>query len=194
MPQPQQRQIPAASVTYTTAHSNGRALQPTERGQGWNPCPHGCYLGSLTTEPYGNSDHFKLLLGVLGNTKNLAHNFNSRNVSYRPIPAYAGWCMVKIFTEALFLFCFLETHRQHMEVLRLGVRLELQLLLCHSYLNTGSEPHLQPHHSSQQCWIPDPLSEARDWTWILKDTNRIHFHCATMGTPWFVVYNRKETS
>ena len=24
--------------------------QPAERGQGWNPHPHGSYLGSLTTE------------------------------------------------------------------------------------------------------------------------------------------------
>ena len=33
------------------------------------------------------------------------------------------------------------------------------------------------HHSSQQCWIPDPLRKARDQTCILT------FFCATMGTP-----------
>ena len=31
---------PAASVTFTTAHSNARSLT-TERGQGWNLHPHG---------------------------------------------------------------------------------------------------------------------------------------------------------
>ena len=38
------------------------------------------------------------------------------------------------------------------------------------------------HHSSQQRWIPDPLSEARDQICILMDTSRIHFCCITMGT------------
>ena len=39
------------------------------------------------------------------------------------------------------------------------------------------------HHSSWQCRILDPMSEARDQTCILMDTSRIHFHCATTGTP-----------
>ena len=32
------------------------------------------------------------------------------------------------------------------------------------------------YHSSWQCQIPDPLSEARDQTRILMDTSQIHFH------------------
>ena len=39
------------------------------------------------------------------------------------------------------------------------------------------------HHSSQQCWIPEPLSEARDQTCILRDTSWIHFPCATTAIP-----------
>ena len=39
------------------------------------------------------------------------------------------------------------------------------------------------HHSSQQCWIFNPLSNARDWTHILMDTSQIHFLCTTRGTP-----------
>ena len=31
------------------------------------------------------------------------------------------------------------------------------------------------HHISWQCWIPDPLSKARDQTCILMDTSQIHF-------------------
>ena len=39
------------------------------------------------------------------------------------------------------------------------------------------------HHSSWQCCILIPLSEARDRTHILVVPSRIHFHCATTGTP-----------
>ena len=39
------------------------------------------------------------------------------------------------------------------------------------------------YHSLPQCWIPNPLSEARDPTDILMDTSRIHFRCATTETP-----------
>ena len=38
-------------------------------------------------------------------------------------------------------------------------------------------------HSSGQCQIADPLSEARDQTWIYMDTSWVHYHWATMGTP-----------
>ena len=39
------------------------------------------------------------------------------------------------------------------------------------------------HHSSWQRWIPDPLSEAREWTHILMDASGIRFYCTAMGTP-----------
>ena len=39
------------------------------------------------------------------------------------------------------------------------------------------------HHSSQQCRIPNPLSKARDQTWVLTDTSQIRFCWAKMGTP-----------
>ena len=32
------------------------------------------------------------------------------------------------------------------------------------------------HHSSRQCQIPNPLSKARDQTYVLMDTSQIHFH------------------
>ena len=35
--------------------------------------------------------------------------------------------------------------------------------LRQSQSNTGSEPNLDLHHSSRQCRILNPLSEARDW-------------------------------
>ena len=42
------------------------------------------------------------------------------------------------------------------------------------------------YHRSRQRWIHDPLSKARDRTCILIDTSRIHFHCATTGTPKYI--------
>ena len=39
------------------------------------------------------------------------------------------------------------------------------------------------HHSSQQHWIPNPLSGAGDWTCILMDTSWVRYHWAMMGTP-----------
>ena len=43
-----------------------------------------------------------------------------------------------------------------------------------------------PHHSSRQCRILNPLSEARDRTCHLTVPSWIHFCCTTMGTPTFL--------
>ena len=60
-----------------------------------------------------------------------------------------------------FIFTFLLF--RHMEVPRLGIKLELQLL---AYATATATPDLNCvcdlHHSSWQCWILNPLSEARD--------------------------------
>ena len=63
-----------------------------------------------------------------------------------------------------------------MEVPRLGVELKLQLLVyTTAHSNVGDELHLSLYQSSGQCWILNPLSEARDQTSVLMDTGRIHF-------------------
>ena len=53
------------------------------------------------------------------------------------------------------------------------------------------------HHSShgdpQQCWIPHPLSKARDQTCVFTDTSRIRFHCTTIGTPSWLFLNKCKT-
>ena len=73
-----------------------------------------------------------------------------------------------------------------MEVPRLGVKSELQLL---AYATTTATAMQDPshicdlHHSSQQHWIFNPLSRAMDQTHILMDTSQICVHCATTGTP-----------
>ena len=85
-----------------------------------------------------------------------------------------------------FFFCFFwGLHQWHMEVPRLGVESELQLL---AYTTATAAQDLSCicdlHHSSQQCRIP--LSEARGRTRILMDTSQNCFHCATVGTPIIV--------
>ena len=81
-----------------------------------------------------------------------------------------------------FFFFFLGPHSQHMEVHRLGVQLELQLP---AYTTAAAKPdpsHVcDLHHSPWQCWILNPLSEAKDWTHDIMPPSRIHFCCAMTG-------------
>ena len=64
-----------------------------------------------------------------------------------------------------------------MEVPRLGVQSELQLP---AYATAAVMPDLSHlydlHHSSWQCQILNPLSEARDRTYFLMDASQICFH------------------
>ena len=63
-----------------------------------------------------------------------------------------------------------------MEVLRLGVELELQLPIYTTARALQDLSHIcDLHHSSWQCQIINPLSEARDQTYILMDNSHIHF-------------------
>ena len=74
-----------------------------------------------------------------------------------------------------------------MEVPRLGVKSELQLLVYATATATQDPSHIfNLYHSSQQCQIPDPLSKARDRTHVFMDTSLRHYHWATMGTPKFL--------
>ena len=71
-----------------------------------------------------------------------------------------------------------------MEVPRLVVQWELQ---PPAYATATATPDpsrvCNLHHSSQQCQIRNPLSEARDQTYLLKDASQIHFCCTMPGTP-----------
>ena len=89
----------------------------------------------------------------------------------------------------IFIFhFFLGPHLWHMEVLGLRVELEL-LLLAYTTATATQDPSCicNLHCSSQQHWILNPLSEARDQTQILRNASWVHFHWATMGTPNFIL-------
>ena len=81
-------------------------------------------------------------------------------------------------------FFFLRLQSEHMEVLSLGIKSELQLPSYATATETQDPSRVWDlFHSSRQHQILNPLSKARDRTSILMDTSHICFHCATMGTP-----------
>ena len=81
-------------------------------------------------------------------------------------------------------FFFPGPHLRHKEVPRLGVRSELQLPAYNTATAIADLSCVRDlHHSSQQRWILDPLSKARDRTHNLMVPNRICFPCTTTGTP-----------
>ena len=62
-----------------------------------------------------------------------------------------------------FFFFFLGPHPRHMEVPRLGVESEIQPLAYTTATATQDPSRIcDLYDSSQQCQMPDPLSEARD--------------------------------
>ena len=82
-----------------------------------------------------------------------------------------------------FFFAFWGPHLWHTEVSRLGVKSELQLS-AYTTATAMWDPSLvcDLHPSSQQCQIPKPLSEARDYptSWLLV---RFVSPRITMGAP-----------
>ena len=84
------------------------------------------------------------------------------------------------------IFCFFapRVNLGHMEVPRLGVESGVQLP---AYATATAMPDLSPvchlHHSSWQCQILNPVSEARDWTCSLMDPHWVCYRWAMMVTP-----------
>ena len=75
-----------------------------------------------------------------------------------------------LFIYLLIFAYFWGPHSWHMEFPRLGVESELQRPAYAAATATGDPSRIcDLHHSSWQCRIPNPLSEARDRTLILMD-------------------------
>ena len=105
---------------------------------------------------------------------------------YMYVYIYEVKAWIRIMTVFFFfVFChFLGLHLRHMEVPRIGVKLELQLPAYTIAIATQDPSRVcDLHHSSWQCRILNPLSETRNWTHILMDASRVYYHWATMGTP-----------
>lgn len=73
-----------------------------------------------------------------------------------------------------FSFTFLGPHLRRMKVPKLGGKSELQLLACAIATASRDQNHIcNLYHSSQKCWILNPLKKAKDWTLILVDTSGV---------------------
>ena len=101
--------------------------------------------------------------------------------------------MMALVLEKLILFFFLFFYwegglqLQHMEVPRLGVKSELQLPATTTATWVPS-CICDLHYSSWQCWILNPLREARDQSHSLMDHKFVN-GWATKGTPIFSFYS-----
>ena len=89
-------------------------------------------------------------------------------------------------------FWFLRPPMRHMEIPRVGVDLELYL---HAYTTATEkmEPShsWDPHCSSQQHCILNPLSMVRDWTCVLIDISWVCYHWASIGnscSPFYDIF------
>ena len=95
---------------------------------------------------------------------------------------YFGEVPVQIFC-ALFFFVFSGLDAQHMEVPRLGVEYDLQLLACTTATTMWDQSHVwNLQWSSEQCQILNRLSRARDWTHIFMNLSQVCDCWATIGT------------
>ena len=73
-----------------------------------------------------------------------------------------------------FVVVFLGQYPRNMEVPRLWVELELQLPAYVTATVTPDLNHICDLQSLWQCWILNPLREARDRTHILMDASWVH--------------------
>ena len=81
-------------------------------------------------------------------------------------------CLVFVFLFVCFVLflSFLGPHLWRKEVPKLGVESDLFPLACTTATAMPDPSHIYSlHHSSQQHWILNPLSEARDGTRNLMD-------------------------
>ena len=86
-----------------------------------------------------------------------------------------SFCFCFFLFFVFLFFCFLGLHPWHMEVPRLGVELELLLLLAYTTAMATRNPHCfcDLHDSSKQCLILNPMGEAKGWNNILMDISQI---------------------
>ena len=92
--------------------------------------------------------------------------------------------LVFLFVFVFVFFCFLGPHWQHIGGSQAQGRIRV---ILPAYVTATAMPDQSPvcnlHHSSQQRWILNTLSKARDGTGNHMVPSWIRFHCTTAGTP-----------
>ena len=92
--------------------------------------------------------------------------------------------LLHIFYFIIIIIGFLGLLPRHMEVPRLGLQSELQLLVYTTATATQDPSRIcHLHHSSWQCQSLNSLSKARNQTRNLMVSNQIRFCCFMTGTP-----------
>ena len=105
------------------------------------------------------------------------------------------WDDHTVFPFVVFVFLFVFVFYNHTcglgKFLVPGVKLELQLPAYATATATLNPSHTcDIYHSSQQCWILNPLSKARDWTRILMETSQVLNLLSHNGNPSFLLLIR----
>ena len=100
-------------------------------------------------------------------------------IAFKGLSTFSVWLSLYLWTTALmnksaFYIVFLGLHPWQVKVPRLGVELEVQLLVYTTATATVDPSSVcDLHHSSWQPGILNLLSKARNWTLIFKDTSRV---------------------
>ena len=155
-----------------------------------------CYLGwHISKSPWRN---LVLVCSSLGSTRYASvflaiyhfHSFLNLISFFWPLTQCPIFCFIFFQRDSSSFFLTLVLNMQHMEVPRLGVEVELQLLAYITAIATWDPNHIcDLYHSSRQRWILNPLSEARDQTCNLMVTSQIRFCWAIRGTPEVITVN-----
>ena len=92
--------------------------------------------------------------------------------------------LIRVFLFFVFCFCLLSATPTAYRISQARGRIgAVGASLHHSHSNARLSQICNLHHSSQQCQILKPLSEARDLTCNFIVPSWIRFHCAMTGTP-----------
>ena len=120
------------------------------------------------------------LLCYIWNTKSV----DKKSITFLFFLALFVWLVTWGFFVCLFVLLFMATPAAYGSSQARGWIGVAAAGLRHSHSNMVMQPSCfcNLHHNSQQCWIPNPLSKARDWTRIFVDTSRACYRWTTMGT------------
>ena len=107
--------------------------------------------------------------------KKLFSLYDPRNdVNYKICQRIKLFNIFCLFVVSFLPFVFLGPPLRHMEVPKLQVESELQPLAYTTATATRDlSCIIDLHHSPGQCWVLNPLSEARDRTHILMDASQV---------------------
>ena len=153
MPQPHQHWIPVTCATYSAAWSNSESLTHWAR-PGIKPISSMTFCeDSIYSHPLSHNGNSCLFLFL-----------------FYFISFYLFYFILLYFILFYFILCFIGPFLWYMEVPKLGVESELQLLAYTTATATWDPSSIcDPYHRSWQCRIPDPLRPGIEPTssWIL---------------------------